>query len=52
MVFPLYSTNVGEALGLCEALEWMADLGFDSMIFSLYSKVVVDAFNGDNLYYI
>jgi ribonuclease HI len=37
--------DIGEALGPYRALQWVIDLGFDDMNFSLDSKVVVDAFN-------
>jgi ribonuclease HI len=40
--------DVGDALGLCEALQWVVILGLDRRDFSFDSKVIVDAFNGDN----
>lgn len=39
------SVDVGEALGLNHALQWVAELRLDGMDFSLNSKAVVDAFN-------
>lgn len=43
--FQLCSVDIGEALGPYQALQWVIDLGFDDMNFSLDSKVVVGAFN-------
>ena len=40
--------KVCEALGLCEALQWVSELGLDSMNFSLDSKLVVDGMNSTN----
>jgi len=40
--------DVSEALGLCQAMQWVADLGFDGTDFSLDSKIVLDVFNRDN----
>lgn len=40
--------EVDEALGLCEALQWVATLGLGSMNFSLNSKLVVDVVNSNN----
>lgn len=37
---------VGEALGLFYALEWLGEMGFDSVDFALDSKITTDAFNG------
>lgn len=45
---PFCLVDVDEALGLTQALKWVADLGFDSTNFSLDSKIVVNDFNGDN----
>jgi len=45
---PLCSVEIGEALGLCEALQWMAELGMDNMDFSLDSKLVVDVVTTNN----
>jgi len=45
---PLCLMDVGEVLKLCQALQWVAELGFDDTIFSLNSKIVVDAFNGNS----
>jgi len=40
-----YSVNVGEALGLYHALEWLSDMRFDNVDFALDSKITMDAFN-------
>jgi ribonuclease HI len=42
---PLCAVEVGEALGLCEALQWVMALGLHNMDFSLDSKLVVDPVN-------
>jgi len=42
---PLCAVEIGEALGLCEALQWVMVLGLHNMDFSLDSKLVVDAVN-------
>lgn len=39
---------VGEALRLCESLQWVTNLGPDDMDFSLDLKHVVDAVNSNN----
>lgn len=44
----LCSVDVGEALGLCQALQWVVELGFHNTDFSMDSKIFVDAFNGNN----
>jgi len=41
----LHTVNVGEALGLYYALEWLSDMRFDNVDFALDSKTIVDAFN-------
>jgi len=41
----LHTVNVGEALGLYYALEWLSDMRFDNVDFALDSKTNVDAFN-------
>jgi len=41
----LHSVNVGEALGLYYALEWLSDMRFDNVDFALDSKITADAFN-------
>jgi len=48
LVLPIVFVNVGEVLKLSQALQRVVDLGFDSTNFSLDSKIVVHAFNGDN----
>jgi ribonuclease HI len=45
---PLCLVDVGEALGLCQALQWVVGLGFDNYDFSMDSKIVVDVFIGNN----
>lgn len=46
MSFPIkYSVDVGEALGLFHALQWLADMQFDGVDFMVDSKVTADAFN-------
>lgn len=47
---PLCSVEIGEALGLFNTWQWLANLGFDNMDFSLDSKVVVDAINNNHSY--
>jgi len=42
---PLCVVEIGKALGLCEALQWVMELGLHNMDFSLDSKLVVDAVN-------
>jgi ribonuclease HI len=42
------SVDIGEALGLCEALQWVVELGLDNMDFSLNSKLVVDVVTSNN----
>jgi len=42
------SVDIGKALRLCDALQWVADLGMDNGDFSLDSKLVVDAVNSNN----
>lgn len=44
-----YSVNVGEALGLLHALQWLADMQFDNVDFVADSKVIADAFNSHRL---
>jgi len=41
----LHTVNVGEALGLYYALEWLSDMRFDNVDFALDSKTTVDTFN-------
>jgi len=45
---PLCLVDIDEVLRLFQALQWVVDLGFGNMDFSLYLKVVVDAFNSNN----
>jgi len=45
---PLCSVEIGRALGLCEALQWVVELGLDNMDFSLDSKLVVDVVTSNN----
>jgi len=40
--------DVGEVLPPSQVMQWVADLGFDNTDFSFDTKIVVDAFNGDN----
>jgi ribonuclease HI len=40
--------EVCEALELCEALQWVVELGLNIMDFSLDSKLVVDFVNSNN----
>lgn len=42
------SVDVGEALGLSEALQWVAELGFESMDFLLNLKLIIDFVNSNN----
>lgn len=42
------SVDIGKALRLCHALQWVVDLGMDNVDFSLDSKLVVDVVNGNN----
>jgi len=44
---PLYHVDVGEALDLFHALQWVHDLRLDNMGFAFDSKNVVDHFNKD-----
>ncbi|AET02176.1 glycoside hydrolase family 18 protein [Medicago truncatula] len=37
---------LGEAMGISQALQWVDELGFDGIDFSLGSKITVDSFNG------
>jgi len=37
--------RLGEAIALLKALEWIKELGFQDVIFSLDSKTIVDDFN-------
>jgi len=39
--------DVGEALGLFSALQWLSDMQFDNVDFETDSKVTVDAFLSD-----
>ena len=41
----LYSVDVGEALGLHSALQWLSDMQFDNVDFETYSKMTSDAFH-------
>jgi ribonuclease HI len=44
--FPcLHQVEVGEAMGLFEALQWLSDMSFDNVDFELDSKVTCDAFH-------
>lgn len=45
---PLCSVDIGKALRLCDALQWVADLGIDYVDFSPDSKLVVDVVNSNN----
>lgn len=45
---PLWSMEVGETLRLCEALQWVTNVGLDDMDFSLDLKHVVYAVNSNN----
>jgi len=36
--------EVGEAMGLLEALQWLSDMSFDNIDFELDSKIPCDAF--------
>jgi len=40
----VYPVDVGEALGLYDALQWMSDMQFDNVDFETDSKLTVDAF--------
>jgi ribonuclease HI len=42
---PQCSVHLGEAMGLCYALQWLRDLGLDHADFALDSKIVTDAFH-------
>lgn len=41
----LYPADVGEALGLFHAIQWMQDMQFNNVEFELDSKVTKDAFH-------
>lgn len=45
---PLCLVDIGKALRLCRALQWVADLSMDNVDFSLDSKLVVDVVNNNN----
>lgn len=47
---PSCSVDLGEAMSLSQVLQWVAELGFDGMDFSIDSKIVVDAFNGGSIH--
>lgn len=40
-----YPIDVGEALGLLHAIQWLSDMQFDTVDFRVDSKVTTDAFN-------
>jgi len=42
---PIMSVDMGEALGLLAAMEWVRELEFKKVIFCLNSKGVVDSLN-------
>jgi ribonuclease HI len=42
---PQCSVHLGEAMGLCYALQWLRDLGLDHADFALDSKIVTDDFH-------
>jgi ribonuclease HI len=42
-----YFVDVGEAIGLFNALQWLGDMQFDSVDFVVDSKVTFDAFNSN-----
>jgi ribonuclease HI len=42
---PQCSVHLGEAMGLCYALQWLRDLGLDHADFALDSKIVTNAFH-------
>ena len=44
-ISPMCSVAVGEALGLFHALQWLSDMQFDNLDFTLDSKITTDAFN-------
>lgn len=46
VLFVVLSIMLGEAMGISQALQWVAELGFDGIDFSLGSKITVDSFNG------
>lgn len=35
-------------MGISQALQWVTELGFDGIDFSLGSKIIVDSFNGES----
>jgi len=41
----LYSVDVGEALDLHNALQWLSDMQLDNVDFETDSKTIVDAFH-------
>jgi len=41
----IYSINVGEALGLHSAMQWLSDMQFDNVDFETNSKITRDAFH-------
>jgi len=43
----LYSVDVGEALGLHSALQWLSDMQFDNVDFEMDSKLACDAFHAN-----
>jgi hypothetical protein len=42
---PLMDVRIGEAVGLLSAIEWMQELEFKQVVFSLDAKSIVDSFN-------
>jgi ribonuclease HI len=44
-ITPPCTTEVGEALGLLHTIQWVHDLRFDNVDFTLDSKKVVDNFH-------
>ncbi|KEH16790.1 hypothetical protein MTR_0093s0070 [Medicago truncatula] len=44
-ISPMCSVVVGEALGLFQSLQWLSDMQFDNVDFTLDSKITTDAFN-------
>ena len=45
----LHIVNVGESMGLFYALEWLSDIRFDNVDFTLDSKLTADTFNHPHL---
>lgn len=48
VLFVVLSIMLGEAMGISQALQWVTELGFDGIDFSLGSKIIVDSFNGES----